>query len=177
MKTMPPLSILSTSMLVVLLLVSNITAQTAKVDSMVQKGSVVSFEYTLSDDEGKVIESNKGKKPLKYTHGQGQIIPGLEKELLEMKVGGEKNIRVKPEEAYGPVNPKAFQEISREKLPPGDLKVGDKLQARNAQGQPYSVRVREIRGKTVVLDLNHPLAGKTLVFDVKILSIEPSEAK
>ncbi len=164
-------------MLVILLLVSNITAQTAKVDSVVQKGSVVSLEYTLSDDEGTVIESNKGKKPLKYTHGQGQIIPGLEKELLGMKVDGEKNIRVKPEEAYGPVNPKAFQEISREKLPPGALKVGALLQTRNAQGQLLSVRVREINEKTVVIDFNHPLAGKTLLFDIKILSIEPAEAK
>ncbi|MFQ5949730.1 MAG: peptidylprolyl isomerase [Nitrospiria bacterium] len=177
MKTTLPLSILSTAILGILLLVSNITAQTTKGDIAIQKGSVVSFEYTLSDEEGKVIDSNQGKNPLKYTHGQGQIIPGLEKKLLGMKVGGEKNVRVEPEDGYGPVNPKAFQEISREKLPPGDLKVGTTLQAKNAQGQLFSVRVHEIKEKTVVMDFNHPLAGKTLVFDVKILGIESAETK
>ncbi|MFQ5902370.1 MAG: peptidylprolyl isomerase [Candidatus Binatia bacterium] len=177
MKTTPPLSILSAAIVGFLFLVSNISAQTAERSKVVKKGSVVSFEYILSDEEGKVIESNKGKKPLKYTHGQGQIIPGLEKELLGMKVGGEKNIRVKPEDAYGPVNPKAFKEISREKLPPDALKVGTTLRVRNAQGQTFPVRVHEIKEKTVVMDFNHPLAGKTLLFDIKILGIESAEAK
>jgi FKBP-type peptidyl-prolyl cis-trans isomerase SlyD len=152
-----------------------IFAQKTKEENVVKNGSVVSLEYTLSDEKGKMIESNKGKEPLKYTQGQNQIVPGLEKEMTGMKVGGEKNVRVKPEEGYGVVNPKAFQEVPKEKIPADALKVGTTLTARSAQGQTVQVRVHEIKEKTVVLDLNHPLAGRTLVFDVKVLDIQPSQ--
>lgn len=149
-------------------------AQTAKKDEKVVKdGSVVTLEYTLTGEDGKVIESNKGKEPLKYTQGQRQIVPGLEKEIAGMKVGGEKHVKVKPEDGYGPVNPKAYQEFPKEKIPPEGLKVGATLIARSPQGEALPVKVREIKEKTVVLDLNHPLAGKTLVFDVKVLDIQP----
>jgi FKBP-type peptidyl-prolyl cis-trans isomerase 2 len=152
---------------------STIFGQTKKEDKVVKNGSVVSLEYTLSDDKGKVIESNKGKDPLTYTQGQGQLIPGLEKELLGMNAGGEKNVKVKPEEAYGTVDPKAFREVPRENLPPEALKVGATLVAKNPEGQGFPVRVHEIKEKTVVLDLNHPLAGKTLTFAVKVLDVKP----
>ena len=82
---------------------------------------------------------------------------------------------LKPEDAYGPINPSAFREVPRDQLPPDDLKVGSKLISRNAQGQGIPVRVHEINEKTVVLDLNHPLAGKTLTFEVKILTIQPAQ--
>jgi FKBP-type peptidyl-prolyl cis-trans isomerase 2 len=162
---------------VFLFLASDIPGQTKKEDKAVKDGSVVSLEYTLSDEKGKMIESNKGKTPLTYTHGQGQIIPGLEKELAGMKAGGQKNVRVKPEEAYGPVDPKAFREIPRDNVPPEALKVGTTLYAKNSQGQGFPVRVHEIKEKTVVLDLNHPLAGKALTFDVKVLDVKSNAAK
>lgn len=150
--------------------------QKAKETKAIADGSQVSLEYTLSDDEGKMIESNKGKEPLVYTHGNGQIIPGLEKQLLGMKVGGAKHVTVKPEDAYGPVNPKAFQEISKANVPPEALKVGATLMARSTQGQAFPVRVHEIKDKTVVMNFNHPLAGKTLAFDVKVLDIKIAES-
>jgi FKBP-type peptidyl-prolyl cis-trans isomerase SlyD len=151
-------------------------AQSAKKDNQVVKdGAEVSLQYTLSGEDGKLIESNKGKEPLKYTQGQHQIIPGLEKGLAGMKVGEEKRVKVKPEDGYGPVNKKAFQEFPKEKIPPEGLKVGAVLMARGPQGQDIPVRVREIKEKTVVLDLNHPMAGKTLIFDVKVLDIQPGQ--
>lgn len=141
--------------------------------AMIKIGSVVRIEYTLSDDKGTVLDSNKGKEPLIYTHGQGQILPGLEKELSGMKLNEAKKVRLVPESAYGPVDPQAFQEIPRGNIPADALKVGNTLMAKNDQGQAFPVRIHEIKEKTVVLDFNHPLAGKTLSFDVKVLEIQP----
>jgi FKBP-type peptidyl-prolyl cis-trans isomerase 2 len=145
--------------------------------NVVKDGTVVSLQYTLSGEDGKTIESNKGKDPLKYTHGSHQIVPGLEKGLAGMKVGEEKRVKVNPEEGYGPVDPKGFQEFPKEKIPSEGLKVGAVLTARGPQGQQVPVRVHEIKEKTVVLDLNHPMAGKTLVFDVKVLDVQPAAAQ
>jgi FKBP-type peptidyl-prolyl cis-trans isomerase SlyD len=92
-----------------------------------------------------------------------------------MTVGGERQVKVKPEDGYGPVNPQAFQEFPKEKIPAEGLKVGAVLTAKGPEGQLTQVRVHEIKEKTVVLDLNHPLAGKTLVFDVKVLDIQPPQ--
>ena len=144
---------------------------------MIKNGSVVSFEYTLLDENGKLIESNKGEDPVTYTHGQHQIIPGLENGLSGMDMNQEKNIRVQPEEAYGPVDPKGFKEVAKTEIPAQGLKVGTMLHARGPRGEDFSVRVHEIKEETVILDLNHPLAGKTLNFDVKVLNVQPGEAE
>ena len=161
--------------LAALLLSSQLFAQSAsKSKGVVQAGSQVSFDYTLTDDSGKVIDSSKGREPMTYVHGQGQIIPGLEKEMAGMAVGAGKKVKVKPEDAYGPVNPQAFEEVPKEQLPPGALKVGTMLTAQGPQGQSVPVRVHEIKEKTVVMDFNHPLAGKTLSFDVKITDVKPT---
>jgi FKBP-type peptidyl-prolyl cis-trans isomerase SlyD len=152
-------------------------AEKSKDNSVVKDGTVVSLQYTLSGEDGKTIESNKGKEPLKYTQGSHQIVPGLEKGLAGMKMGEEKRVKVTPEEGYGPVDPKGFQEFPKEKIPSEGLKVGSVLMAKGPQGQQVPVRVHEIKEKTVVLDLNHPMAGKTLVFDVKVLDIQPAAAQ
>ena len=149
------------------------SAQSGKDDKVVKDGELVSLQYTLSGVDGKTIESNKGKEPLKYVQGQHQMIPGLERELAGMKVGQEKHVTVKPEDAYGPVDPRAIQEFPKEKIPPEGQKVGAVLTARGPQGQAIPVRVKEVKEKTVVLDMNHPMAGKTLVFDVKVLDVQP----
>ena len=148
------------------------SAEKAKDDRVVKDGMSVSFDYTLKDADGKVIETSKGNKPLTYIHGQKSMIPGLEKQLAGMKVGDEKNVRVKPEDAYGPMNAKAFEEVPKEKLPPEGLKVGATLAAKTPDGRVIPMRVHEIKEKTVVMDMNHPMAGKTLVFDVKIVDIQ-----
>jgi FKBP-type peptidyl-prolyl cis-trans isomerase 2 len=145
-------------------------------ERVVKDGSMVSLQYTLTGEDGKVIGSNKGKEPLKYTQGKSEIVPGLEKELAGMKVGSEKRVKVKPEDAYGPVNKNAFQEFPKENIPADGLKVGALLMAKGPQGQSIPVRVHEIKENAVVLDLNHPLAGKTLIFDVKVVDIQSSQS-
>jgi FKBP-type peptidyl-prolyl cis-trans isomerase SlyD len=137
----------------------------------IEKGSKVQLEFTLKDDAGQVLESNKGAAPLNYVQGEQQLIPGLERELAGMHAGEEKQIVVKPEDGYGPVEPAAQTEVPREILPP-DVKVGVRLMARSSTGESRPVVVKEIKEKTVVLDLNHPFAGKTLHFDVKVLGVE-----
>src|SRR5918999_1050288 len=91
------------------------------------------------------IAAKKGKEPLKYTHGSQQIVPGLEKGLAGMKMGEEKRVKVKPEEGYGPVDPKGFQEFPKDKIPPDGLKVGAMLTAKGPEGQTVPVRVHEIK--------------------------------
>jgi FKBP-type peptidyl-prolyl cis-trans isomerase SlyD len=153
-----------------------LAAEKSAGNNVVKDGAVVSLEYTLSGEDGKAIETNKGKAPIKFTQGSHQIVPGLEKGLEGMKVGEEKRVKVTPEEGYGPVNPQGFQEFPKEKIPSEGLKVGSVLMAKGPQGQQIPVRVHEIKEKTVVLDLNHPMAGKTLVFDVKVLDVQPAAA-
>ena len=158
-----------------LLLSTRLIGETAETEAQIREGSQVALEYTLSDEAGTVIESNKGKQPMSYIHGKSQIIRGLEKELSGMKVGEEKKIQVKPEDGYGPVNPDAFQEVPKDKLPPEALKVGTMLMAQGPQGQGIPVRVHEIKDTTVIMDFNHPMAGKVLSFDVKISEIKTPE--
>jgi FKBP-type peptidyl-prolyl cis-trans isomerase SlyD len=139
----------------------------------IEKGSSVKIEYTLKDDKGAVLDTNAGKDALAFTQGAQQIIPGLDKALLGMKAGDSKKVTVKPEEAYGAVDPKAEAEVPKAALPDGAAVVGTRLLARGQDGQPRPVTVKAVKDTTVLLDLNHPLAGKTLFFDVKVVSVEP----
>ncbi len=162
-------------MMLMFAIASSVTAaEKAKNDLVVKDGMLVSMDYTLKGTDGKLIDTNKGREPLKYVHGQKMMIPGLERELTGMKVGGEKNVTVKPEDAYGPINKNAFQEVPKEKLPANGLKVGAVLAAKSPEGQVVPMRVHEIKDSTVVMDMNHPMAGKTLVFNVKIVDIQPA---
>ena len=168
---------LAGAMLALTLLVSAGSAAEKTTDSRVVKdGQMVSLHYTLTGADGKVIETSKNKEPLKYIHGQKMMIPGLEKELAGMKVGGEKYVTVKPEDGYGKVDPNAVQEVPKDKIPPNALQVGAVLAARSPEGMVVPMTVREIKEKTVVMDMNHPMAGKTLVFDIKVVDIQPAPA-
>ena len=150
---------------------------TLKSASAIHEGAVVSIEYTLTDEAGTVIDSNVGKDMLSYIHGAGQIVRGLERELNGLKVGDRKKVQVKPQDGYGPINEKAFQEIPREGIPPEAQKAGTMLMTKAPDGRAIPVRVHEVKDKTVVVDFNHPLAGKTLNFDVKVMEIRAAEAK
>ena len=143
----------------------------------VSSGTRVSIEYTLRLEDAAVIDTNVGSDPLTYVHGSQQIIPRLEKALEGMKIGESKQVTVKPEEGYGLVDQEAFVEVKKDQIPQDTLKVGAQLKGRDASGRPVYARVVEIKDKTVVLDLNHPLAGKTLYFKVKILDIQKAPVK
>ena len=135
-------------------------------------GKKVKFDYTLTVDE-KVIESSEGKEPLEYTQGEHQVIPGLEKALAGMQVGQQKSVTIPPADAYGEVNKDAFRDFPKSSFPQ-DLKpeAGMIVQLEGPQGQKIPAVVWEMKDDKVILNFNHPLAGKTLKFDVKIVSIE-----
>ncbi|HYJ15423.1 MAG TPA: peptidylprolyl isomerase [Candidatus Limnocylindria bacterium] len=152
-------------------------AITLKPGSQVQDGSIVSIEYTLTGDDGKVIDTSAGKEPLTYIHGAGQIVKGLEQELNGLKVGDQKKVSVKPEDGYGMPSEKAFQEIPRENVPAEALKAGATLMMKSPDGRAMPITIAQVKEKTVVVDLNHPLAGKTLHFDVKVKDIKAAEAR
>ena len=138
----------------------------------VEKGRVVSIEYTLTLDSGTKVDSNVGGEPLKFTQGQSQILPALQEALVGLAVGDSKSVTLAPEEGYGPVHEEAFHEVEAQRIPPDARQVGIQLTAQDEQGNEHPIRVHEIRDDKVVLDFNHPLAGETLQFDVKILAVE-----
>ncbi len=152
-------------------------AFTLKPGTVIQEGSFVSIEYTLTDESGQVIDTNVGKEPLTYIQGAGQIVKGLEQELQGLKVGERKKVSVKPKDGYGMPNEKAFQEIARETIPTDAQKAGTMLMTKGPDGRAVPIRVHEVKEKTVVVDFNHPLAGKTLNFDVTIIDIRAAEAR
>jgi len=138
----------------------------------IQSGKQVSFDYTLMVD-GKVVDSSKDRGPLTYTHGKGEIIDGLSKQLEGMKIGEEKDIAVPPQEAYGNIDSQAFKEYPKTSLPSSQApQVGMYLQMKSPDGRIFPVRIAEVKKDTVLVDFNHPLAGKTLNFQVKIISIQ-----
>jgi FKBP-type peptidyl-prolyl cis-trans isomerase SlyD len=138
----------------------------------ISDGKTISIEYTLTLEDKKVLDTNVGNAPLNFTQGSHQIIPGLETALEGMKVGESKQVTVAPEQGYGPINPQAVQEVPIEKIPEEARKIGAQLQGKDAQGRMVQARVSEVKEQVVMLDYNHPLAGKTLLFDVKILDIQ-----
>jgi FKBP-type peptidyl-prolyl cis-trans isomerase 2 len=141
-------------------------------DAVVGPGKKVTLDYTLTIDN-KQVETSVGKTPLSYVVGSHQIIPGLESQLIGMHVNDEKNVNVAAKDAYGEVDPKAFKEFRVSALPQGlEPKVGMVLQATAPDGSKFPAEVSAVKGDKVVLNFNHPLAGKDLTFKVKILKIE-----
>ncbi|BCA53768.1 FKBP-type peptidyl-prolyl cis-trans isomerase SlyD [Nitrospira sp. KM1] len=136
----------------------------------VANGKVISLEYTLKLENGMVVDTNVGAAPLTYTHGADQIVRGVESAVDGMEVGQTKKAVVPPTEGYGDPDPNAFQEVSKEKLP-AEIKVGTQLRGKDANGHEIRPIVSEIKEETVLLDFNHPLAGKTLYFDLKVVNI------
>jgi len=137
---------------------------------MIQNGAKVKFDYTLTVD-GKVQDTSAGRGPLEYTHGAGQIIKGLEEELAQMNVGDKKTVTIAAEKAYGPVLAEAIKRVPKEAINNSDqIKVGDMVGASNG-GHTFRAIVKEITDKEIVLDFNHPLAGKELTFEVEVKEI------
>jgi FKBP-type peptidyl-prolyl cis-trans isomerase SlpA len=139
--------------------------------NMVQDGSNVKVHYTLTV-EGDTVDSSEGREPLEVTMGQGQLIPGFEKAMMGMKPGDKKSFAVSPEEGYGKENADAIQEVPRSQLPPDvNPEVGMTLYAQGPNGQPLPLTISEVKEETVVVNMNHPLAGKTLNFEIEITEV------
>lgn len=139
----------------------------------VKSGDTVRIHYTGSFQDGEVFDSSEGRQPLEFTVGAGQIVPGLEKALPGMSVGETKSVDVPVDQAYGPVNENAFHPVPRDQFPAeAPVEVGSQLQVQTPQGQVIPVRVAEVTEEAVVLDANHPLAGKDLRFEIELVEID-----
>lgn len=137
----------------------------------IKNGSKVSINYTLKVD-GNVVDTSAGREPLTYVHGSGQIIPGLETEITGMEKGDKKSVEVTPEKGYGQRDPRAVQNVPKTAFnEPDKLQVGGVITG-EANGQPFQAMVTGISDDEVTLDMNHPLAGKTLNFDIEIVEVE-----
>jgi FKBP-type peptidyl-prolyl cis-trans isomerase 2 len=138
---------------------------------VVSEGTSVKVNYTLTVD-GKVFDSSTGREPLQFKIGSHQVIPGFEKAVMGMKVGEKKSFTVSPEEGYGPENPKAIQEIPKKELPPNITpKAGMTLYAQGKDKHPVPVKIKDVKDDVVVMDFNHPLAGKTLNFNIELVEM------
>ena len=137
-------------------------------------GMKVTMEYTLTLPDKTVVDSTAGQAAFSYTQGNKEIIPGMEKALAGLKAGDKKRVMIPAAEAYGPYDEKRKVEVPKKNVPP-DAKVGTKLRASNGA----EAKVVELKGDVVIVDTNHPLAGKDLTFDVNIIKVEmqPKAAK
>ncbi len=139
---------------------------------LIGENSVVTLNYTLTDDAGKVLDSSDGSKPMMYLHGSGQIVPGLEKVLVGKTEGDALKVRVEPAEAYGEVIPNGMKTIERAAFEGVDVvEVGMAFEAQAPDGSAQHIMVTKVEGDNVTIDINHPLAGVALNFDVKIESV------
>ena len=137
---------------------------------MIKKDAKVTLHYTLTV-EGEVVDSSDGKEPFTYQHGAGEIVPGLEEALEGMKEGDKKTISVLPEKGYGPANPEAMQKVPKTSFQGGgELAVGEMVLGQ-AGGHEFQARIISMTDEEVTLDLNHPMAGKTLEFQVEIVAV------
>ncbi|MFT6844051.1 MAG: FKBP-type peptidyl-prolyl cis-trans isomerase 2 [Flavobacteriales bacterium] len=144
--------------------------------SQVKEHNTVKVHYTGKLTDGQVFDSSEGKDPIEFTLGKGQLIAGFEKGLIDMKVNEKKTITIAKEEAYGEVNDKLKHEVKKSELPE-DLKpeVGMGLVSKTPDGQESNLLVIEVKEDSIVIDGNHPLAGKDLIFDLEVVSISETE--
>lgn len=143
--------------------------------AQISHNSVATFHYTLRDGEGTVLDSSDGDEPLTYLHGHENIVPGLEKAMVGKKVGDKFQVSVQPTEGYGEHDPEGLAVLERSDMP-DDIEVGMPLIAEDEDGEPLTVWVVDIDEDEVTVDMNHPLAGVTLNFDIEVLEIREALA-
>jgi FKBP-type peptidyl-prolyl cis-trans isomerase SlyD len=137
----------------------------------VSKDRVVSIDYTLTGDQGQLLDTSNGREPLAYLHGAGNIIPGLESALEGKNEGEQVNVTIQPGQAYGEHDPKLIQIVPRKAFTgTPSITPGMQFQGNTNQG-PRIITVTKVEGDDITIDANHPLAGKTLNFDVKVVAI------
>ena len=138
----------------------------------VQNGDTVTVNYTGRLEDGSVFDTSlmEGREPLTSVLGQGQLIPGFENGLIDMVEGESKTIEIQPSDAYGEYYPDRITTIDKTQVP-DDVKVGETLQGMTPQG-PIMIKIVEINESEVVVDANHPLAGKKLIFELEVVGVE-----
>ncbi len=138
----------------------------------VQNDKVVAFDYTLTLDSGEVADTSEGRGPLKFLVGSGQIIPGLENEMIGMAVGDKKVVNVQPEDAYGISSPEMIQTVPIEHMPDSiNLQIGEEIQGQSEDGHIVHGQITSVDSQNVTIDFNHPLADQALTFDIEIVDI------
>ena len=140
--------------------------------TQVKENNTVKVHYTGKLADGQVFDTSEGKEPLAFTLGEGRLIPGFEKGLIDMKLNEKKTINLTKDEAYGDPREDLIIEVPKSELPQEMTpEVGMGLVSRTPEGQEMNLLVVEVREETVVLDGNHPLAGKDLIFDLEVVEI------
>ncbi|MDD7914698.1 FKBP-type peptidyl-prolyl cis-trans isomerase [Polaribacter ponticola] len=141
--------------------------------SQVKENNTVKVNYTGKLSSGEVFDTSEGKEPIEFTLGEGRLIPGFEKGLLDMKLNEKKTIEIAKADAYGDVNQDLIQEIKKAQLPQDMApEVGMGLISKTPDGQEINLVVVEVKEDTVVIDGNHPLAGRDLIFDLEVVEIK-----
>lgn len=138
---------------------------------MIQNGSTVNVHYTGKLTNGEVFDSSEGKAPLSFVVGSGQIIPGFENAIMGKNVGEKVTVSIPPAEAYGEFREDLIVRVPNTQLP-GPVEVGMSLQAQAENGMPINVLVKEVNEDHAVIDGNHPFAGKELIFDIEVVSVQ-----
>lgn len=141
-------------------------------DMHVEADKIVCLDYVLSLSDGTVIDTTEGSGLWTYVHGQTRMPPGLVRGLEGLGIGDRARLELSPEEAFGPIDPNAFQDIAKTLVPASALRIGytGELPGPGASLIPF--RVHSIQAETVTIDLNHPLAGKPVIFEVTIRHIQ-----
>ena len=135
-------------------------------------GDTVRVEYTGKFEDGQIFDSNKGKELLEFTLGEGKIIPGFEKAVIGMEVDEEKTVKIPPKDGYGEYIDGLVAEVEKERFPENlSLEVGRQLVIPQENGNQLIVTITKVTDSKVTIDANHPLAGKTLIFDIKLKEI------
>lgn len=138
---------------------------------MIQNGNTVDVHYTGKLTTGEIFDSSEGKDPLSFTVGSGQIIPGFEKALIGKEIGEKITVNIPSTDAYGEIRQDLYVKVPNEQLP-GPVQVGQTLVAQAENGSPIHVTIKEVNEGFVIIDGNHPLAGKELIFDIEVINIQ-----
>lgn len=137
---------------------------------MIRNGARVKLHYTLKVD-GEVVQSTAGSEPLTFVQGSGQILPGLEKELEGLNEGDKKEVKLPPESGFGERDPEALHKVSRSAFrDPENIEVGQRVTGESG-GKRFEASITDVRPDEVTLDMNHPLAGRTLEFQVEVVEV------
>ncbi|TNJ45665.1 peptidylprolyl isomerase [Tamlana fucoidanivorans] len=141
--------------------------------SQVKENDTIKVHYTGKLSDGQIFDSSLAREPLEVTLGQGLLIPGFEKGLINMEVNEKKTIQIPVAEAYGDIQEELFYDVKKEQLPPDmEPEVGMALASKGPDGREVQFRVSSVHDEHIVVDANHPLAGQDLTFELELVEIK-----